>query len=429
MSTSPKVAVPAAADSPGESDYAHLRERDSVLADLVIAEEERQRGSLLMMAGENYAFPAVRDVMGSLLINKYAEGYPERRHHSGCEIVDKIEELAIQRATALFGAEYANVQPYSGTSAVLAAYAAILHPGDSVLAMALEHGGHFTQGLPDNLSGHLFDFHWYQVRRDTHLIDYDQVRDMARKTRPKAIVCGGNYYPRHIDYQAFRQIADEVGAYLLVDAAPVTGLVAGGAAPNPVPYADIVCAVTYKTLRGPRGGLILSHSHLSHRLDAAVYPFAQGGPHMHSIAAKAAALGEAATPQFATYAHQTVANARTLAHALTEHGLLLSTGGTDTHQVITDVTPLGLTGPQARTRCTRAGIIIDSCPLPYDAQPADKPSGIRMGTAALTAQGMTEKDILHIAQLMTRTLHDTNDVHTTETATAVSTLITQHPPR
>ena len=339
--------------------------------------------------------------LGSPLANKYAEGYPGARHHGGCELVDAAERIAVERARALFGAEHANVQPHSGSSAVLAAYAALLRPGDTVLAMGLANGGHLTHGSPANFSGRWFDFVGYGVDPDTGLIDYAQVRDLARTHQPKAIVCGSISYPRHIDYAAFREIADDAGAYLIADAAHPIGLVAGGAAPSPVPYADVVCATTHKVLRGPRGGMILCGSDLAERVDRAVFPFTQGGAQMNSIAAKAVGFGEAATPAFTAYAHQVVANAAALADALAGAGLRISTGGTDTHLIVADPTPLGVDGRTARGRLAAAGLVVDTCGLPYG-----DGRGIRLGTAAVTTQGMGEAEMVRIAGLFTAALRE-----------------------
>lgn len=426
------AAPPAARDSTRDAareipappaDFDALRRQDPELAGVLLAELDRQSGCLQLIAGENFISPAVLAALGSPLANKYAEGYPGHRHHAGCELVDLAERLAMERATALFGAEHANVQPYSGSSAVLAAYAALLVPGDTVLATALPHGGHLTHGSRSNFSGRWFAFVGYGVRPDTGLIDYDQVRDLAREHRPKAIVCGSIAYPRHLDYAAFREIADEVDAYLIADAAHTLGLVAGGAAPSPVPYADVVCATTHKTLRGPRGGLILCGAHLAHRVDRAVFPFSQGGPHMHAVAAKAAALGEAATPAFAAYTRQVVANARLLADALAADGLDLLTGGTDTHLITADVSPLGMTGVRARGRCAAAGIVLDKYAPPYAAKAAEECSGIRLGTAAITTQGMGESEMPQVAGLIARALREERG-----TAAAVADLVRRFPP-
>ncbi|MGX1564516.1 serine hydroxymethyltransferase [Streptomyces sp. NPDC055506] len=385
-----------------------LRHQDPELADVLLAERERQSTTLQLIAAENFTSPAVLAALGSPLANKYAEGYPGARHHGGCEIADVAERLAVDRARALFGADHANVQPHSGSSAVLAAYAALLRPGDTVLALGLPHGGHLTHGSPANFSGRWFDFAGYGVEAESGFIDHEQVRTLARTRRPKAIVCGSIAYPRHIDYAFFREVADEAGAYLVADAAHPIGLVAGRAAPNPVPYADIVCATTHKVLRGPRGGMILCRAELAERVDRAVFPFTQGGAQMHTIAAKAVAFGEAATPAFVAYAHQVVANARVLAARLAAEGLVVTTGGTDTHLITADPAPLGVDGRTARGRLAAAGLVLDCCALPHgDAR------GLRLGTAAVTTQGMGEAEMARIAKLLAGVLRGV-----TETARA-----------
>ncbi|MCD9144313.1 serine hydroxymethyltransferase [Streptomyces albireticuli] len=378
-----------------EGGFEALLRQDPELAGILAGEARRQADGLQLSAAENFTSPAVLAALGSPLANKYAEGYPGARHHGGCELVDLAERIAVDRAKALFGAEHANVQPHSGSSAVLAAYAALLCPGDTVLAMALPQGGHLTHGSPANFSGRWFDFVGYGVRRDTGLIDYDQVRALARAHRPKAVVCGSVSYPRHPDYAAFRDIADEVGAYLVADAAHPIGLIAGGAAPSPVPYADVVCATTHKVLRGPRGGLLLCRAGLASRIDRAVFPFTQGGGQMHTVAAKAVAFGEAAGPAFTAYAHQVVANARTLAAALAAEGLTVTTGGTDTHMMTVDVSGLVLDALTARGRLAACGVVLDTCGLPHGAAP-----GLRLGAAAVTTQGMREPEMARIAVLM-----------------------------
>ncbi|MFE6362465.1 serine hydroxymethyltransferase [Streptomyces sp. NPDC057806] len=381
-----------------------LRRQDPELAEILLGERERQATTLQLIAAENFTSPAVLAALGSPLANKYAEGYPGARHHGGCEIVDVAERIAVDRARALFGAEHANVQSHSGSSAVLAAYAALLRPGDTVLALGLPYGGHLTHGSPANFSGRWFDFVPYGVDAETGLLDHDQVRALARGHRPKAIVCGSIAYPRHIDYAFFREVADEVGAYLIADAAHPIGLVAGGAAPSPVPYADIVCAVTHKVLRGPRGGMILCGAELAERVDRAVFPFTQGGAQMHTIAAKAVAFGEAATPAFAAYAHQVVANARALAAGLAAEGLVVTTGGTDTHLITADPAPLGADGRTARGLLAAAGIVLDCCALPHgDAR------GLRLGAAAVTTQGMGEKEMTRIAALLAGVVRGESD--------------------
>ncbi|MCX5560776.1 serine hydroxymethyltransferase [Streptomyces sp. NBC_00038] len=389
-----------------------LRRQDPELAEILIGELERQSTTLQLIAAENFTSPAVLAALGSPLANKYAEGYPGARHHGGCEIVDVAERVAVDRAKALFGAEHANVQSHSGSSAVLAAYAALLRPGDTVLAMGLPFGGHLTHGSPANFSGKWFDFVGYGVEAETGLIDYEQVRALARTHRPKAIVCGSISYPRHIDYALFRDIADEVGAYLIADAAHPIGLVAGGAAPNPVPYADVVCATTHKVLRGPRGGMILCGGELAERVDRAVFPFTQGGAQMHTIAAKAVAFGEAATPAFTAYAHRVVANARVLAEVLDAEGLAITTGGTDTHLLTADTAPLGVDGRTARGRLAAAGMVLDTCALPRGGAAnvtAGDARGLRLGTAALTTQGMGEAEMARVAVLFAGVLRDEVD--------------------
>ncbi|MGW0772725.1 serine hydroxymethyltransferase [Streptomyces sp. NPDC002835] len=398
-----------------------LRRQDPQIADILFGEAQRQATTLQLIAAENFTSPAVLAALGSPLANKYAEGYPGARHHGGCELVDAAERIAIERATALFGAAHANVQPHSGSSAVLAAYAALLRPGDTVLAMGLPYGGHLTHGSPANFSGRWFDFVGYGVDAESGLIDYDQVRVLARRHRPKAIVCGSISYPRHPDYERFRDIADEAGAYLIADAAHPIGLVAGGAAPNPVPYADVVCATTHKVLRGPRGGMILCGAELAERIDRAVFPFTQGGAQMHTIAAKAVAFGEAATPAFTAYAHQVVANARELAAALAAEGLTVLTDGTDTHIIGADPAPLGVEGRAARGRLAAAGMVLDTCALPYG-----DGRGIRLGTAAVTTQGMGRPAMGRIAALFTAALRDESAAR--DIRAKVAELVAGHPP-
>ncbi|KQX47334.1 MULTISPECIES: serine hydroxymethyltransferase [unclassified Streptomyces] len=408
--------------APPEEELDVLRRQDPQIADVLLGEVRRQADSLQLIAAENFTSPAVLAALGSPLANKYAEGYPGARHHGGCEYVDAAERIAVERATALFGADHANVQAHSGSSAVLAAYAALLRPGDTVLAMGLEHGGHLTHGSPANFSGRWFDFVPYGVDAETGLVDYEQVAALARHHRPKAIVCGSISYPRHLDYALFREIADEVGAYLIADAAHPIGLVAGGAAPNPVPYADVVCATTHKVLRGPRGGLILCGEELAGRIDRAVFPFTQGGAQMHTIAAKAVAFGEASTPAFTAYAHHVVEHARVLAAALAAEGFALTTGGTDTHLITADPAPLGIDGRTARARLAAAGVVLDTCALPYG-----EGRGIRLGTAAVTTQGMGAPEMARIAALFTAALRD-DPVETARVRAEVRALTGRFPP-
>ncbi|WP_032790466.1 MULTISPECIES: serine hydroxymethyltransferase [Streptomyces] len=402
-------------------DFGALLRQDPEIAGVLLAESDRQANTLQLIAAENFQSPAVLAALGSPLANKYAEGYPGARHHGGCEHADAAERIAVRRAIALFGAEHANVQPHSGSSAVLAAYAALLRPGDTVLAMGLPYGGHLTHGAPGNFSGRWFDFVGYGVDPETGLIDYTRLRALARARRPKAIVCGSISYPRHPDYELFREIADEVGAYLIVDAAHPMGLIAGGAAPSPVPYADVVCATTHKVLRGPRGGMILCGAELAERIDRAVFPFTQGGAQMHTVAAKAVAFGEAATPAYTLYAHQVVAHARVLAAGLEAEGFEVTTGGTDTHIVVADPAPLGVDGRTARERLAAAGVVLDTCALPYgDAR------GIRLGTAAVTTQGMDDGDMARIAALFGAAVREPGDV--SPIAAEVRELAARNPP-
>ena len=392
-------------------DFDDLSQRDPEIADVVLGELARLRGGLQLIASENLTSPAVLAALGSTLTNKYAEGYPGRRYYGGCAEVDKAEEIGIARAMELFGAEHANLQPHSGASANLAAYAALLRPGDPVLAMELAHGGHLTHGSKVNFSGSWFDTVGYSVKRDTELIDYDQVRDLALEHRPKMVICGATAYPRLIDFAAFRSIADEVGAYLMVDAAHFIGLVAGGAIPSPVPYADVVCFTTHKVLRGPRGGMILCRQELARRIDKAVFPFTQGGPLMHVVAAKAVALREAAQPEFAGYARQVIANARALADGLATAGMRPVSGGTDTHLALIDLrgmagaTPSSadaVTGRDAEERCDLARITLNKNAIPYDPRKPVVASGIRVGTASVTTQGMREGEMRQVADLVSR---------------------------
>ncbi|MEV1089815.1 serine hydroxymethyltransferase [Streptomyces microflavus] len=422
--TSPAAPAPAAAPPAPDDlpqDFGALLRQDPEIAGVLVAERDRQAATLQLVAAENFTSPAVLAALGSPLANKYAEGYPGARHHGGCEHADAAERIAVRRATALFGAEHANVQPHSGSSAVLAAYAALLRPGDTVLAMGLPYGGHLTHGAPGNFSGRWFDFVGYGVDPTTGLIDHTRLRALARARRPKAIVCGSISYPRHPDYEVFREIADEVGAYLIVDAAHPMGLIAGGAAPNPVPYADVVCATTHKVLRGPRGGMILCGAGLAERIDRAVFPFTQGGAQMHTVAAKAVAFGEAGTPAYTLYAHQVVAHARVLAAGLEAEGFEVTTGGTDTHIIVADPAPLGVDGRTARMRLSAAGMVLDTCALPYG-----EARGIRLGTAAVTTQGMDEGDMARIAALFGAAVREPGDV--SPIAAEVRELALRNPP-
>jgi glycine hydroxymethyltransferase len=381
-------------------DFAELERDDPEIAGVLLGELDRRRRGLQLIASENFTSPAVLAALGSTLADKYAEGYPGRRYYRGCAQVDRAEQLAVDRATVLFGAEHANVQPHSGTSANLAAYAALAEPGDTVLAMDLPHGGHLTHGSRVNFSGKWFHPVGYRVARDTELIDYDEVRDLALAHRPKLIICGATAYPRLIDYAVFREIADEVGAYLVVDAAHVIGLVAGGVIPSPVEHADVVTGTTHKMLRGPRGGLILCRAELAQRIDKAVFPFSQGGPMMNAVAATAVALREAGRFRFQQYARQVAGNARVLAAGLAAEGMRPVTGGTDTHLVLADLRELGVTGCEAELRCERAGMTLNKNAVPYDPERATVASGVRVGAPAVTTQGMGEDEMRTIAGLI-----------------------------
>ncbi len=406
-------------------DFDQLADTDPDIAGVVLDELARLRGGLQLIASENLTSPAVLAALGSTLSNKYAEGYPGRRYYGGCQVVDRAEEIGIARAKELFGAEHANLQPHSGTSANFAVYAALLTPGDTVLAMSLPHGGHLTHGSKVSFSGKWFDVVAYGVREDTELIDYDQVRDLARRHRPKMIICGATAYPRLIDFAAFRSIADEVGSWLMVDAAHFIGLVAGGVIPSPVPYADVVSFTTHKVLRGPRGGMILAREELAARIDKAVFPFSQGGPLMHAVAAKAVALWEAATPAYAQYARQVVANAQVLAEGLAVEGIRPVAGGTDTHLALLDLRELGVSGRDAEARCDAAGITLNKNAIPYDPQPPAVSSGIRVGTPAVTTQGMGESEMKEIAALIARAVRD--PAGAADVAAGVATLVERHP--
>ena len=381
-------------------DFGMLEREDPEIAAVLLGELDRQRSGLQLIASENFTSPAVLAALGSTLTNKYAEGYPGRRYYGGCAEVDKAEDLGIQRAKELFGADHANLQPHSGASANLAAYAALVQPGDTVLAMDLPHGGHLTHGSRVNFSGKWFHHVGYTVRADTELIDYDEVRDLALAQRPALIICGATAYPRLIDFARFRAIADEVGAYLLVDAAHFIGLVAGRAVPSPVEHADVVTCTTHKVLRGPRGGMILCREELAQRIDKAVFPFTQGGPLMHAVAAKAVALRAAAEPDFRAYAGQVVRNSQALAAGLAAAGMRPVTGGTDTHLALIDLRDAGVTGRDAEARCQLGRITLNKNAIPYDPERPAVASGIRVGTPSVTTQGMREGEMRQIAGLV-----------------------------
>ncbi|MGA2384425.1 MAG: serine hydroxymethyltransferase [Gemmatimonadales bacterium] len=382
---------------------------DPVVADILARETARQASGLELIASENFASPAVLGAMGSPLTNKYAEGYPGKRYYGGCEVVDEVESLAIARAKQLFGAVHANVQPHSGTQANLEAYLAVANLGDTLMGLSLRHGGHLTHGASVSASGRLFRAVQYGVREADGLIDFDQVRDLARAEKPKVIVAGGSAYPRIIDFAAFAAIAKEVGAVLIVDMAHFAGLVAGGAHPSPVPVADIVTTTTHKTLRGPRGGMILASEAYAKAVDKQVFPANQGGPLMHVIAAKAVALGEALQPAFRVYARQVIANAKVLGEALAGRGYSLVSGGTDTHLLLVDLRAKQLTGKLVEETLGRAGITVNKNTVPGDTASPFVTSGVRIGTPALTTRGMGEAEMRAIAGLIDRAVTGRDD--------------------
>ncbi len=388
---------------------ASLQEVDPEIYALIQKETERQEHNLELIASENITSRAVREAVGSVMTDKYAEGYPGKRYYGGCEYYDEVENLAIERAKRLFGAEHANVQPHSGANANMAVYFAVLKPGDTFMALDLAQGGHLTHGSPVNFSGFLFNVVHYGVRRDTETIDYNQVRDLARQHRPKLIVGGATVYPREIDWSALRSIADEVGAYLMADIAHPAGLIAAGEYPSPVPYADFVTTTTHKTLRGPRGGMILCKAEHASLIDKMVFPGLQGGPLMHQIAGKAVCFHEALQPEFKAYQRQVKANARAFAHALQEQGFRLVSGGTDSHLMLIDLTDWGLTGKTAQQVLDSVNITTNKNMIPYDTQKPFVTSGIRIGTPAVTTRGMREAEMVEIAHLIATALRHHDD--------------------
>ncbi len=383
---------------------APLAEVDPELFTAIEREEWRQLEGIELIASENYASRAVREAMATVLTNKYAEGYPGKRYYGGCEFVDIAEELARQRALQLFGADHANVQPHSGSQANIAAYLALLEPGDTIMAMNLAHGGHLTHGSPVNLSGQIFNIVPYGVDRETEQIDYDEVAALARAHRPKLILAGATAYPRTIDFARFKEIADEVGAYFMVDMAHIAGLIAADLHPDPVPYCDIVTSTTHKTLRGPRGGFILSRAEHAKAVDRAVFPRTQGGPLMHIIAAKAVAFLEALRPEFVEYQRQIIANARALAERLQSNGIRIVSGGTDNHLLLADLTDTGVTGKEAEKALEQAGITVNKNMIPFDQRSPFVTSGIRLGSPAVTTRGFTENEMRMVADWITRVL-------------------------
>ncbi|GAA4120810.1 serine hydroxymethyltransferase [Knoellia locipacati] len=388
------------------SDFGALEAFDPEIAGVLVSELDRLRGGLQLIASENMSSPAVLTSLGSTLSNKYAEGYPGRRYYGGCSEVDKAESLAIERAKALFEADHANVQPHSGASANAAVYGAFMSPGDTILAMSLPHGGHLTHGTKMSFSGKWFNAVHYGVDKDTEDIDYAEVERLAKERRPKVILAGGSAIPRLIDFEFFRRLADEIGAIFWVDAAHFIGLVAGKAIPSPVPHADVVSFTTHKVLRGPRSGAIVCKEEHRAAIDKAVFPMMQGGPQMHTIAAKATNFKECATPEYQAYAKQVIANAKVLAETLGEKGIRPTTGGTDTHLSLHDLQPVLVTGVDAEARCDAAGITLNKNAIPFDPQKPNIASGIRVGTPCVTTQGMGEDEMRTIAGLIARAVVD-----------------------
>ena len=386
--------------------YDNIRQQDPAVYDAMMRELQRQRDHIELIASENFVSPAVMEAMGSHLTNKYAEGYPGARYYGGCQYVDEVENLARDRAVQLFGAEHANVQPHSGSQANVAVYLALLKPGDTILGMDLSHGGHLTHGSKASISGKYFNACFYGVDPETETIDYDKVRQRAEECRPKLIIAGASAYPRFIDFKRMREIADSVGAYLMVDMAHIAGLVAAGEHPSPVPYAHVVTTTTHKTLRGPRGALILCKEELKKKIDSAVFPGTQGGPLMHIIAAKAVCFGEALKPDFKAYQHQTVLNAAALAKALSEQGLRLVSGGTDNHLMLVDVMSKGRTGMEVQELLDMANITANKNTIPFDTQSVKLTSGMRFGTPAVTTRGMKEPEMAQIAQMIARLIDE-----------------------
>ncbi|MDQ3941027.1 MAG: serine hydroxymethyltransferase [Actinomycetota bacterium] len=408
--------------NPGWSDWQAVEKIDPEIADAILDEVHRENSKIELIAAENFSSPAVLAALGTPLTNKYAEGYPGKRYYGGCEFVDVAENLAIERAKALFGADHVNVQPHAGAQANAAAYFAFLDPGDTFMGMDLAHGGHLTHGSRVNFTGKLFKVVSYGVRKKDERIDLDEVRDIAKRERPKLIVAGATAYSRIWDFAAFRSIADEVGAILLVDAAHFIGLVAGGAHPNPVEHADVVTCTTHKTLRGPRGAMIMCREEHATAIDKSVFPAWQGGPMMHAIAAKAVAFAEAATDEFRAYAEQIVKNAAAMAETFTEEGLRIVSGGTDNHLMLVDLQPIGLTGKEAEARLDDVGITVNKNAIPYDPQKPFIASGIRVGTPAVTTTGMKEDDVRTVARLISQVLKDDSEASKESVRVAVRDL-------
>ena len=408
--------------------FEKLAVQDKAVLDGILAEKKRQQANIELIASENFVSEAVMEAQGSVLTNKYAEGYPGKRYYGGCEHVDVVEEIARDRVKEIFGAEYANVQPHSGAQANMAVYHTILELGDTVLGMNLSHGGHLTHGSPVNFSGILYNFVEYGVTKDTHVIDYEDVRQKALEHKPKLIVAGASAYPRAIDFAKFREIADEVGAYFMVDMAHIAGLVAAGEHQSPVPYADFVTSTTHKTLRGPRGGLILASKEWEQKLNKSVFPGIQGGPLMHVIAAKAVAFGEALQPEFKAYAKQIKANAKVLADTLIAEGVEIISGGTDNHLVLVNAKSLGLTGKVAEHALDAVGITTNKNTIPYDTESPFVTSGIRIGTPAVTSRGFKEEDMKEVGLIIASVLKNPEDEAVKQEAIQrVKALTDKHP--
>jgi glycine hydroxymethyltransferase len=415
------------AELPENFQTAPLAEVDPEIAAVLEGELRRQQGTLEMIASENFVPQAVLDAVGSVLTNKYAEGYPGRRYYGGCEEVDVAEQLAIDRAKELFGAEHANVQPHAGAQANNAAYMALIEPGDTIMGMALDHGGHLTHGMKLNVSGKLYEVVAYHVSRDDLRVDMEEVERLAAEHRPKVIVAGWSAYPRQLDFAAFREIADSVGAKLMVDMAHFAGLVAAGEHPNPVSHADVVTTTIHKTLCGPRSGMILCREEHAQAIDKAIFPGQQGGPLMHTIAAKAVALRIASSEQFRARQRQTVANAQALATGLQDAGVPVLTGGTDVHLLLVDLTPSGLDGKTAETRLEEVGITVNRNAIPFDERPPMNPSGLRIGTPALTTRGLAEDDMAEIAAVIGTALSDDFDAQRDSLSEHTRALMERYP--
>jgi glycine hydroxymethyltransferase len=407
----------------------NLKNFDNEIYDLIIKEEERQIDKIRLIASENYVTRAVLEASGTVLTNKYSEGYPRKRYYEGQQFIDPIEEIAIERAKELFGADHANVQPYSGSPANLAVYLAFVKPGETVMGMALPHGGHLTHGSPVSITGKFFNIVSYELDEETGLLNYDTIRKLALENKPKMIIAGHSAYPRQLDFKKFREIADEVGAILFVDMAHFAGLVAAGAHPSPVPYADVVTTTTHKTLRGPRGGMILCKEQHKAAIDKAVFPGIQGGPHNHTTAAIAVALKEAMTPEFKEYGHQVVKNAKVMAEELLKNGFNLVTGGTDNHLLLIDLTNKNVTGKQAAKALDDAGVVLNCNAVPYDKRKPFDPSGIRLGLAAVTSRGFKEEETRKTAQFISAIIDNwDNEEFLAKTAAEVKELCRKFPP-